>query len=370
MNLFSRIIKEKSMDHPAITRYLLKKNIDRQQVIWMAATVNGQIIDSGNAKSLLGVAVEKGRAEDYIAALAGLFPIKDNICLYNKQVVNNEYHNIHLLVLENKVWILLTDVNDENKKLKKPVNYQHERDQINEQLKATKDQLNDLIILKDQFVSIVSHDFRSPITTLINGISYLIEDMETKSSFSEINRDIIINIKSELNRLLDYNNKLYEWTKYSFDQFEVHYELISIEHLVMNLQLQFETKLKEKAITFNPVITSVTDLYTDITLLQLALINLIDNAIKFSSNGQEISLIIDGDSITIIDKGTGISNEQINEIKKGYYMESKLGTNNEPGTGVGLSIVTKILKTLGCSFNIQSQIGKGSTFTITFNRKS
>ena len=242
----------------------------------------------------------------------------------------------------------------------------HENSLAYEQLQKTKKQLTELLELKDQFVSIVSHDFRSPISTLINGISYLIEDVEANDSFDEMNMDIIVHIKSELSRLLDYNNKLYEWTKYNLDRFEVHLETLSIDHFVMDLLFQFETRLKEKNITLTPIIKDPDVLQTDSSLLQQVLINLIDNAIKFSNEGGEIQLMIEGSTISVIDHGVGLNEQQIAQVKKGYYMESRQGTDGEQGTGVGLSIVSKILKTLDYNIDIRSEIGKGSTFTINF----
>lgn len=246
----------------------------------------------------------------------------------------------------------------------------HENSLAYEQLQKTKKELTEVLVLKDQFVNIVSHDFRSPISTMINGISYLIEDVESNDSFDKTNTEIIVNIKNELSRLLDYNNKLYEWTKYNLDKFEVHLETISFDHFVMDMLFQFETRLKEKNITLKPIIKNPAVLQTDISLLQQVMINLIDNAIKFSNEGGEIQVVIKENTISVIDQGIGLNEQQIVQVMKGYYMESRQGSGGEQGTGVGLSIVSKILKTLDYSIDIKSEIEKGSTFTITFNRES
>lgn len=478
------------MDYPEVISYLDQNKIDKQQVSWLVTNANGVIVDVGSVGDLLLADPVVGAiADDFIPVLVGLFPLSKNRYLPNVQIVANRYHNLHLLLLDDKVVVLFNDVTDKIKNFKqqtaneinamslfqeldywvlkqenegqfepvcsaplwldgllaeikgspdieelfpflspfleqlpvkfiegdkhkfysgiwtnaKPdgdevylnawviqqpgINYllihpvdltasfgdniiqvAHENSLAYEQLQKIKKQLTDVLALKDQFVSIVSHDFRSPVSTLINGISYLIEDVETNKSFNEINMDIIVHIKSELSRLLDYNNKLYEWTRYNLDRFDVHFEKLSFDNFVMDLIFQFETRLKEKNITLKPTIQNPAVLYTDISLLQQVLINLIDNAIKFTSEGGEIQLIIEGDSISVVDHGIGLTAQQITHIKKGYYMESHQGTDGEQGTGVGLSIVSKILKTLNYGIDIRSEIGNGSTFTITYNR--
>ena len=235
-----------------------------------------------------------------------------------------------------------------------------------EQLNKTKEQLQELVQLKDQFVSIVSHDFRSPISTLTDGISFLLEDLSKTKTFDDSHREIIVQIKNELIRLLNYNDKLYNWTKLNLGSIELNITTVSIDLLVSTLNGQFDKRLNEKNIRMNLLVHHHVELETDYVLLNQAISNLIDNAIKFSREKGEIVIEIDKHFLKISDRGIGMSPSKIEEIKRGYSLKSASGTKGEAGSGLGLSIVTRILKTLNFKFDIQSEINKGTTFMISF----
>ena len=236
-----------------------------------------------------------------------------------------------------------------------------------EQLQKTKKQLEELLQIRDQFVNVVSHDFRSPISTLVNTISYLQEDLVVTQSFNELHKELIAQVKHELERLLNYNNKLYDWVKLNLDTMEVHPTPVSIDNLIMDIFFQFENRLKEKNIEMITEINENLVINTDLVLFSRALINLVDNAIKFTGKGGIITLRIDPVSFTLSDSGSGIDPHKIDLILKGYTVKSSTGTKGEKGTGLGLNIVYRIIKALNYRLDIQSAQDKGTTFIIYFN---
>lgn len=235
-----------------------------------------------------------------------------------------------------------------------------------EQLKKTKAQLQELVKLKDEFVNIVSHDLRSPISTLTDGISFLLEDLDGTKSFDSSHREIIEQVREELVRLLDYNNKLYNWTKLNLDSIELNVTKVSLDLLLTNLNGKFDKRLNEKNIRLILTIYHHVEIQTDYVLLNQAISNLVDNAIKFSKVGSDVKLVVNEHSLMVVDQGVGIPEEKIDEIMKGYSLKSSQGTSGEKGTGLGLNIVTRIIKTLNYNLEIKSEIGKGTTFIISF----
>ncbi|MDA3929177.1 MAG: HAMP domain-containing sensor histidine kinase, partial [Prolixibacteraceae bacterium] len=193
------------------------------------------------------------------------------------------------------------------------------------------------------------------------------EDIYQIKNFDLIHSEINIQIKQQLGRLLDYNNKLYNWTKLSFDSLELNISDVSLDLMVANLNGQYDGRLNEKSIKLLLNVDKQVDLKTDYVLLNQVVVNLLDNAIKFSKENSEIKIEVNQHSLKLSDSGVGMSTEKIDEILNGYSLKSSNGTKGEPGTGLGLNIVTRIIHALNFKLNIESELGKGSTFTITFN---
>ncbi|MFA9389579.1 MAG: sensor histidine kinase [Prolixibacteraceae bacterium] len=279
----------------------------------------------------------------------------------------DEIHlNAWIKKFEQETYLVIQAVKIDSQNQNNIIQLARENSLAYEQLNKTKEQLQELVILKDQFVSIVSHDLRSPISTLADGVSFILDDLSAAKPFDDTHREIVVQVRAELIRLLDYNNKLYNWTKLNLDSIELNLSEVSLDLMVANLNGQFDARLIEKNIKMILLVNAHVELNTDYVLFHQAVSNLIDNAIKFSHPNSEIHIVVDAESISIKDFGTGLSKDKIEEIKKGHSLKSSLGTGGEQGTGLGLSIVSRIIKTLGFKLNIVSKINEGTTFIITF----
>jgi signal transduction histidine kinase len=106
---------------------------------------------------------------------------------------------------------------------------------------------------------------------------------------------------------------------------------------------------------------------TDIRFLRNIFINLLNNAVKYSTNGRTVVFRVSGTEsdihFDVIDQGMGIHKEDIEKVFEPFYRTA--GTNTIQGTGLGLSIVKRAVDLLNATINIQSEVGKGSTFTVT-----
>lgn len=278
----------------------------------------------------------------------------------------NDIHlNAWAITLNNQLFLLIQPVKPESINDQHVIQLARENRLAYEQLKKTKEQLQELLILKDQFVNIVSHDFRSPIATLTDGVSLLMADLDAAKPFDQSHREIIAQVHSELVRLMNYNNKLYNWVKLNMSQLELTVTRVPLDLMLANLNGQFDGRLNEKDLHLKLIVNHYVELDTDYVLLNQAVANLLDNAIKFSPPGEEIVIELNKNSLIIHDSGGGLPKEQIDTILKGYSLKSTAGTLGETGTGLGLSIVVRILKNLNYSLDIET--GKGTSFIITFN---
>ncbi|MBN2806699.1 MAG: HAMP domain-containing histidine kinase [Prolixibacteraceae bacterium] len=282
---------------------------------------------------------------------------------YNGQ----EFHlNAWAIDLNHQQFLLLQPVASEASNDQSIIQLARENRLAYEQLKKTKEQLQELVILKDQFVSIVSHDLRSPISTLTDGVSLLLDDLNAAKPFDESHREIIEQVRFELIRLLNYNNKLYNWVKLNMESIELNLTRVPLDLMLANLNGQFDSRLNEKKLRLKLLVNHHVELETDYVLLSQALANLLDNAIKFSYPGNEIIMELNEHSLRMTDRGTGMTKAKIEELLKGYSLKSTSGTSGETGTGLGLSIVVRIIKNLNLTLNIESETGGGTSFIISF----
>lgn len=236
-----------------------------------------------------------------------------------------------------------------------------------EKLEKAEQKLKTLLEYKDKFVSIVSHDLRSPVAAVLGIAEMLINDEEELSKLDEFYKEMILSIKEEMLRLLDYNDKLYHWSNLELGNFEIVKVETSLKKIITTAHRTAEKKLKEKNIKFSSNLVSDINVNVDLTLFLQVLNNLMANAIKFTPENGEISINIksdDGLKISVVDSGVGMSKEVSENIFSGFSRNSTTGTGGEKGTGLGLGIVKKIIDAHGFTIHVESEPGNGSEFII------
>lgn len=237
-----------------------------------------------------------------------------------------------------------------------------------EKLEKTERKLKNLLEYKDKFVSIVSHDLRSPVAAVLGIADMLVNDKKELAKLDDFYVEMIHSIKDEMLRLLDYNDKLYHWSNLELGNFKVVKEKVSLNKIIEIAHRTADSKLKSKNINFTTNLKSNIEIDIDKTLFLQVLNNLLANAIKFTPENGDISIVItEGKKlqIAIIDSGVGMPEEVRKDIFSGFSRNSSLGTDGEKGTGLGLGIVKKILDGHGFTIDVKSQQGKGSQFIIS-----
>ncbi len=253
---------------------------------------------------------------------------------------------------------------------KEQVGYQLAREQklAYEKLEKAEKKLKSLLEYKDKFVSIVSHDLRSPVAAVLGIADMLVNDKKELSKLDEFYIEMIHSIKDEMLRLLDYNDKLYHWSNLELGNFQIVKEKVSLNKIISTALRTAEKKLLSKHISVSTNIKKDIEVDVDSTLFLQVLNNLLANAIKFTPDNGSVSInVTKGKNlqISVNDSGVGMSKRVSDSLLSGFTSNSSMGTDGEKGTGLGLSIVIKILDAHGFTLKINSEEGVGSEFIIT-----
>ena len=230
---------------------------------------------------------------------------------------------------------------------------------MNEMKKADK--------LRRDLVANVSHDLRNPLSS-IQGYMETIQmkgDTLSREELQNYLEPVLANTK-KLNRMI---NDLFDLSKLDAENVTPNLEHISLAELVQDLVQQFIPIAEQKNIEIKTIYPENphAQIYADISLLDRALSNLIDNAIQHTPEGGTVTIrsIQNGKDISleISDSGKGIAESDIPHIFDRFYQVDK-SRSNSSGAGLGLSIAQKILELHGAKITVQSLLNKGTTFKI------
>ncbi|MEN9322306.1 MAG: Sensor histidine kinase RcsC [Bacteroidota bacterium] len=239
----------------------------------------------------------------------------------------------------------------------------------NQELELSKTKAEQALKARADFLSTVSHELRTPLNA-INGITHLLLEEEPKKS----QLDYLNSLKFSGNYLLTFINEILEINRIESEGIEVEQLSFNLKELTENIQ----NSLKELAITNNNRFSILLDptmpsqVVSDPTKLSQILLNLINNALKFTKNGevQVTTKVLDShdDRINIefkvADTGIGIPEDKLESVFDSFSQGSIEINRKYGGTGLGLSIVKRLIEILGGRISLASQVGNGSTFTV------
>jgi len=236
-----------------------------------------------------------------------------------------------------------------------------------DELEESKLELEDLVKIKDQFLSIIAHDLRDPFNILI-GYSDLILDQ-----IDEIQKDklekYVQAINTSANNAYNLLNNLLDWSKTESNKIILTPEKINLSKTIDNLLSALNYAASAKNIFIRQDYETDIMVKADENMLKTVLRNLIGNSIKFSYKNSEIRIEIIEEKlqfiINIIDTGIGIKEENLEKIFSTEFNTSKIGTGNERGTGLGLKICKEFVTKWGGRIWVKSEFGNGSTFSFS-----
>lgn len=227
---------------------------------------------------------------------------------------------------------------------------------------------------RSEFLSTVSHELRTPLNA-INGITHLLLEDDPK----ETQLKYLESLKFSGNYLTTFINEILEINKIDSTKVEIENISFNLKELLFNIQSSLKELATANKNYFNLEIDeSIPDnLIGDPTKISQIILNLINNALKFTQNGN-VNVIaklyaIAEDNATvyfeIVDTGIGIPEDKLQTVFESFSQGSIEVNRKYGGTGLGLTIVKKLIELLGGEIKLKSEVGKGSTFTFKLNFK-
>lgn len=222
--------------------------------------------------------------------------------------------------------------------------------------------------LKSRFVSMASHEFRTPLSTILSSISLLAKYTNTEEQHK---RDKHIDrVKSSVKNLTDILNEFLSLGKIEEGKVDVRPELFDITEFISGIINEMNVLLKNgQVLEYTHV--GIPDTYSDSNLLKHVLVNLMSNAIKFSPENSiiliECTIQNDEVMVRITDQGIGIPNKDQVHLFERFFRATNV--TNIQGTGLGLHIVGRYVDLLNGTITYNSELEKGSAFTIHFPSK-
>jgi PAS domain S-box-containing protein len=237
--------------------------------------------------------------------------------------------------------------------------YEHKiEDQIEE--------LKELDKLKSKFLTIVSHELKTPLTPAILQLQLLLN-----GNFGKLDREqeeSIIIIQRNINRLNRLINDILEVSQMQSTLFKLNKKEISIENYVREVIEDNKEFAKKKNISLSfSKVKNIPKIFADGGRINQVLSNIIENSIKFTEKGNvSVSLIKDKNYviIKIKDNGAGIPKKYQSKIFEEFFQVEPMYTRKHGGTGLGLSIAKKIVEEHEGKIELKSEVGKGSVFII------
>lgn len=222
--------------------------------------------------------------------------------------------------------------------------------------------LGSLETMREDFISNVSHEIQSPLTS-ISGFAKLMKDRNTTDKerfhYAEI-------IENESRRLSSLSENLLKLS--TLEKVPLNLTTYRLDKQVQQIALFFEPQWTGKNINMEADLASVT-LWADQDLIRQAITNLINNAIKFTPEGGTIHLVVTEEKFAVEDTGIGISEDDQIHIFERFYKVDKARDRQLGGNGLGLSIVKKIVDQHQGRLLVYSKVGQGTRFEIQFPKK-
>jgi two-component system, OmpR family, phosphate regulon sensor histidine kinase PhoR len=223
--------------------------------------------------------------------------------------------------------------------------------------------------MRQDFVANVSHEIKTPLTAILGFVETLLQDYDKNPENTRRFLSIIDRHAQRLFAIIEDLLNLSRIERIS-QQKEIGIVQAPVDDVIRTAVQVLEAKAEEKKIRIDFKSEGSLSAEMDSTLIEQAVVNLLDNALKYSSPGSAIEVHAKEKNgvvqISIRDYGIGIENEHLSRIFERFYRVDKARSRKLGGTGLGLSIVKHIIQAHDGKVTVESSPGKGSTFTIHF----
>ncbi|NNG02082.1 MAG: histidine kinase [Desulfobacteraceae bacterium] len=262
------------------------------------------------------------------------------------------------------------DILDETRQV---ILYSRELEKATSDLKAANERLEELDKLKDEFISTVSHEFRTPLTSIRSLAEILHDNPGLAPDRLEKFTEIIINETRRLNRMI---REILDFQKVESGKMQWHIDIVDLRQVVEDAIASTQQLVEERQITLDiQLAPKVPRISGDRDRLIQVMVNLISNAVKYSrpKTGKiRIRLVEHKDTlrVDVIDNGIGISKTDQKIIFDKFRQVKDDAKGRPAGTGLGLAITKRIVELHAGRIRVKSRPGRGSVFSFTIPVKS
>ncbi|MGL5736476.1 MAG: sensor histidine kinase, partial [Beijerinckiaceae bacterium] len=223
-------------------------------------------------------------------------------------------------------------------------------------------------VAKDRFLATVSHELRTPLNAII-GFSEILASDAVGPVSDERRKEYATIIKQSGEHLLEVVNMLLDMSKLEAGKFVVEPEAFSVADLQAGVCDMMALRAAQAGVDLSRTVQDgMPEIVSDRRALRQVLINLVSNAVKFTGSGGHVhvstSLVGGAINITIEDDGVGIPEEELPKLGTPFFQAKSSYDRSHEGTGLGLSVVRRLVGLLGGSIRLESAIGAGTAITV------
>ena len=249
---------------------------------------------------------------------------------------------------------------------------------LNEKLEIALKKAEDASLSKTRFLNNMSHDIRTPMNVIL-GYAQLMENELNGKDIPEA-LEHLEKLQQSGNLLLSIINNVLDMARIESGRMEIDENYCRIEDVWKSLFAVFDEKARKKNIALHYTMNVEHEhVLTDVTKVKEILVNILSNAIKYTPAGGSVMVYVDelpcDESgymivrIRISDTGIGMSRDYLTKIFEAFTREKNTTKSKIAGTGLGMSIVKNYVDLLGGTIDVESELGKGSTFTVTLKHR-
>ena len=249
---------------------------------------------------------------------------------------------------------------------------------LNEKLEIALKKAEDASLAKTSFLNNMSHDIRTPMNVIL-GYAQLMENELNGKDIPEV-LEHLEKLQQSGNLLLSIINNVLDMARIESGRMEIDENYCRIEDVWKSLFAVFDEKARKKNISLHYTMNVEHEhVLTDVTKVKEILVNILSNAIKYTPAGGSVMVYVDelpcDESgymivrIRISDTGIGMSQDYLTKIFEAFTREKNTTKSKIAGTGLGMSIVKNYVDLLGGTIDVESELGKGSTFIVTLKHR-
>ncbi len=249
---------------------------------------------------------------------------------------------------------------------------------LNDKLEIALEKAEDASLAKTRFLNNMSHDIRTPMNVIL-GYAQLMEN-ELKGKDVPETLEHLEKLQQSGNLLLSIINNVLDMARIESGKMELDENYCRIDDVRKSLFAVFDEKARKKDIALHYTMNVEHEhVLTDVTKVKEILVNILSNAIKYTPSGGSVMMSVDELPCNepeymivrnrVSDTGIGMSQDYMTKIFDAFTREQNTTKSKIAGTGLGMSIVRKYVDLLGGTIDVESELGKGSTFTVTLKHK-